>query len=204
MQQIKKLILIIFCIAISSCAKYLHPEEVTPKGAKEEKAKTTEKSKPKAIPSSFKLTGAIAVNNNGKGWNASLNWSQQGPNYYTIRLSGPLGGKTVIISKHGSTVTYQEGNKIIKANSDAELLKKKTNIHLPVKNLYYWVRGIPAPGEVSYSKKDSYNNNEIIKQNGFTITYSQYTKNNLGVTLPKKVKITGKNLTIKIVIKNWS
>lgn len=208
MQQTKFFLLAIFCIILASCAERQIPERNITKAAQtksiENQETTAEKSQAKTIPSAFKLSGAIAVNNNGKGWNAGLTWSQQAPNYYSIRLNGPLGGKTVLISKQGSTVTYQEDNKIIKARNDEELLQKKTNIHLPVNNLYYWVRGIPAPGAVTFSKKDNLNNYEIIQQNGFTIIYSQYTKNNNGVMLPRKIKITKQNLTIKVVIKDWS
>lgn len=199
MQQTKFFLSMLLCIFFISCAKHQAPEENI-----QQKEQTSKTATPKTIPSSFKLSGAIAVNNNGKGWNAALNWSQQGPNFYNIRLTGPLGGKTVLISKQGSAVTYQEGNKIIKANNESELLAKKANINLPVSNLYYWVRGIPAPQSVSFSKKDNLNNYEMISQDGFTIIYSQYTTNENGVMLPKKIKITKQNLTIKIVIKSWS
>ena len=200
MQQTKYFLLSILCIIMCACASH----QVTEKNVQEKSIQTAAKTQSKSIPTNFKLAGAIAVNNNGKGWNASLNWTQKGPNNYSIRLSGPLGGKTVLISKQESNVTYQEDNRIIKANSEEELLKKKANINLPVSNLYYWVRGIPAPGVVDSSKKDGSDNYEIIKQNGFTIVYSQYTTNSNGVMLPRKIKITKQNLTIKVVIKSWS
>jgi len=199
MQHTKFFLSMLCCILFISCAKHQVPEENIQQPEQTSQTKT-----PKSIPSAFKLTGAMAVNNNGKGWNAGLTWSQKGPNSYTIRLTGPLGGKNVIISKQGSTVTYQEGSNIIKANNESELLAKKSNINLPVNNLYYWIRGIPAPGSVSFSKKDNLNNYMLISQDGFRVTYFQYTTNENGVMLPKKVKITKKNLTIKVVIKSWS
>lgn len=209
MQQTKVFLLLILCGALFACASIPKPSTPAksyeaPTTKSEEKPQPETKKTNKQPPASFKLSGAIAVNNQGKGWNASLNWRQQGPNYYNIRLSGPLGGKTVIISKKGGTVTYQEGSKIIKAQSDNELLKKKANIHLPVHNLYYWVRGLPAPGGVSYSKKAYNGTMEIIKQNGFTVTYSQYMTNSSGVMLPRKIRVSGNNVTIKLVIRSWN
>lgn len=210
MQQTKNFLLIVFCGVLFSCTTIQKPVssiankttniDTATKIETKEKSKKTSNQK---IPTSFNLSGAIAVNNKGKGWNANLNWYQQGSNYYTIRLNGPLGGKTVVISKKGGIVTYQEGNKIIKAHSDNELLKQKTNISLPVKDLYYWVRGLPAPGGVSYTKKTRDGNMEIIKQHGFTIIYSSYTNKN-GIMLPNKIRISGNNVTIKLVIKNWN
>lgn len=199
MQHTKFFLPMLFCILFISCAKHKMPEASMQK-SEQESQKTTNKNP----PSTFKLTGAIALNNNGKGWNAGLIWAQQGPNAYNIRLTGPLGGKTVIITKQGSIVTYQEGSKVIKANNESELLAQKANMHLPVHNLYYWVRGIPAPGSVSFSKKDNFNNYAVISQDGYTITYPQYNTKKNGVRLPRTVKITKQNLTIKIVIKSWS
>lgn len=186
-------------ILLSSCAKQQfypeNPHNYQP---------TKPASQPKKVPKNFKLSGAIAVNNNGKGWNAALTWSQQGPNSYNIHLTGPLGAKSVTISKQGSNVVYQNGSKIIKAQDDSELFLKKTKINLPINNLYYWVRGIPAPGNITYSKKDKLDNYELISQDGFTIIYSQYITNRDGVNLPCKIKITKSHLTIKLIIKNWS
>lgn len=206
MQQTKTFILIIISGMLFGCATIQKPTPVsqaTNSQVNEKKKEETEKKSSKGIPSSFNLSGAIAVNNKGKGWNASLNWRQQGLSSYTIRLNGPLGGKTVVISKKGNTVTYQEDGKVIKARSDSDLLKKKANINLPVNNLYYWVRGIPAPGSVNYSKKSRDGNMEVIKQHGFTVIYSRYTKNNNGVILPSKIRISGNNVTIKLVIRKW-
>jgi outer membrane lipoprotein LolB len=154
-------------------------------------------------PSSFKLSGAIAVNHQGKGWNATLNWSQKSANQYNIRLSGPLGGKTLIITRQNSLVTYQEGRKIIKSNNGEDLLRKQTKIRLPVNNLYYWVRGIPAPGSVDLAKKNANNQLTTLKQAGFTITYSRYMTDSNGNILPSKIRLEGRNVTIKMVIKHW-
>lgn len=209
MQQTKVFLLVLLCGALFACANIPKPTPDTqtyesPITSTEEKTQPESKNTSKQPPTSFKISGAIAVNNKGKGWNASLNWRQQGPSYYNIRLSGPLGGKTVIISKKSGIVTYQEGSKIIKANSDNELLEKKANIHLPVHNLYYWVRGMPAPGRINFSKKSSSGAMEVIKQNGFTVIYSQYMTTNSGIMLPRKIRVTGNNVTIKLVIRSWN
>lgn len=211
MQQTKVFLLLILCGALFACASIPKPtptvgtyETPSTNTDEEEKKQSETKKATKQVPTSFKLSGAIAVNNKGKGWNASLNWRQQGPSSYNIRLSGPLGGKTVVISKKGGTVTYQEGSKVIKARSDSELLKKKANIHLPVHSLYYWVRGVPSPGGVTYSKKAKNGTMEVIKQNGFTITYGQYMTNSSGVMLPRKIRVSGNNVTIKLIIRSWN
>ena len=153
--------------------------------------------------SSWKISGAMAARNKRKGWSASLNWVQQGINQYQIRLYGPLGGGTVIIAKQGGTVTYTDGPKKISSRNADELLMQQTGIQLPVNNLYYWVRGLPAPGAVQSSHTDKNGNLESLSQAGYTIHYSNYTVVN-NVSLPGKMQLQGHGAVIKLVIKRWN
>lgn len=153
--------------------------------------------------SSWKISGAMAARNKRKGWSASLNWVQQGINQYKIRLFGPLGGGTVIIAKQGGTVTYTDGPKKISSRNADELLMQQTGIQLPVNNLYYWVRGLPAPGAVQSSHTDKKGNLESLTQAGYTIHYANYTLVN-NVSLPGKIQLQGHGAVIKLVIKHWS
>lgn len=152
--------------------------------------------------SSWELSGAIAAKNSKKGWTASLNWLQQGANDYQIRLFGPLGGGTVIIEKHGSVITYRDGAKKITSNNASDLLQKETGTQLPVPNLYYWVRGVPAPGAVSSSHRDTNNRLTSLNQAGYQIDYTEFTTAN-GMSLPSKIRLQGHGILIKLVIKHW-
>ncbi len=151
---------------------------------------------------SWNLSGAIATRTAKKGWSASLNWLQQGPQQYQIRLSGPLGGGTIIINKQGGMVTYQDGPKKLTSKSAEELLQRQTGIRLPVQNLYYWVRGIPAPGGVRSASYDSDHHLMQMSQSGYTISYGNYQVVNQ-VALPGKIFLQGHQVTIKLIVKNW-
>lgn len=152
--------------------------------------------------SSWELSGAIAARNSKKGWTASLNWLQQGQNEYQIRLFGPLGGGTVIIEKHGATITYRDGPKKITSTNASELLRQQTGTQLPVNNLYYWVRGIPAPGAVSSIHRDENNHLMSLNQAGYQIDYTGFIKAR-GMDLPSKIRLQGHGVLIKLVIKHW-
>lgn len=145
----------------------------------------------------WELSGAIAARNKHKSWTAALNWSQKGANHYQIRLMGPLGGGTVIIEKQNGVITYRDGSKKISSNNADKLLYAQTGVHLPVAHLYYWVRGIPALGNVDQKNPVSH-----LNQDGYTITYSEYTNVN-GTMLPSKIRLEGHNVLIKLVIKHW-
>lgn len=150
----------------------------------------------------WELTGALSAKSNNKGWTASLNWVQRGAEDYQIRMSGPLGGGTVLINRKGGTVTYKEGSKTLTSNNADELLLKQTGIKLPVDNLYYWVRGLPAPGTVEETQYDKFNRTIQIKQGGYTIDYSKYTKVN-NADLPSMIRLQGHGVTLKVAVKTW-
>ncbi len=152
--------------------------------------------------SSWELSGAIAAKDHKKGWTAALNWLQQGPNQYQIRLFGPLGGGTVIIEKKGVLITLRDGQKKRSSNNADELLLKETGVRLPVKDLYYWVRGLPAPGAVLSAQRMSDNRLISFTQAGYTINYTGYISTG-GMVLPNKIRLQGQGVVIKLVIKRW-
>jgi len=152
--------------------------------------------------SSWELSGAIAARNKKRGWTAVLNWLQQGPNQYQIRLFGPLGGGSVLIEKKGSVITFRDGPKKVSSNNADELLQKKTGVRLPVKNLYYWVRGLPAPGAIQSAHHDANNYLISFNQAGYTVNYTAYTVVG-GMNLPSKIRLQEHGVLIKLVIKHW-
>ncbi|HBI22474.1 MAG TPA: outer membrane lipoprotein LolB [Legionella sp.] len=152
--------------------------------------------------SAWDINGAIAAKSGKKAWTASLNWHQQAVNQYQIRLFGPLGGGSVIIEQRGTAVTYRDGPEAITSTHADDLLQKKTGVRLPVKNLYYWVRGIPAPASVQSAAYDSDHRLISLHQAGFTIDYPAYTAVG-GMNLPSKIRLQGHDVLIKLVIKHW-
>lgn len=150
----------------------------------------------------WEIRGAMAAHNNKKGWTATFNWIQRGIDEYQIRLFGPLGGGTVLINKKNGLITYRDGQHISSSHNANSLLKQKTGIALPVANLYYWARGLPAPGQIKSIKYDSFHHLQSFKQADYTIEYLS-TMNVNGMDLPKKIRLQGNGIMIKVAIKNW-
>ncbi|OGV28787.1 MAG: outer membrane lipoprotein LolB [Legionellales bacterium RIFCSPHIGHO2_12_FULL_35_11] len=208
MQNLKNYLLAAIICTVIACSPSRLPESTdTTKLQTEELAKFEEnkakKIKPNTPPSSFNLSGAMAVNHKGKGWNASLNWSQSSPNNYSIRLSGPLGGKTIIIDRKNSVITYRDGRKTIKSFNEEDLLKKETKVSIPVNNLYYWVRGVAAPINIQSINRNPNGQITSLQQSGFYITYAQYMTDSHCNVLPKKVQVQGNGVKIKLVVRSW-
>lgn len=150
--------------------------------------------------SSWEIRGAMAAKNKSKGWSATMNWVQNGPNSYRIRLMGPLGAGSVLINKEGNTITFQDGPKKISSTNAAELLRQQTGINLPVGNLYYWIRGLPAPGKVEQRTQEKHLTQ--LKQDGYTVSFDQYTSVK-GFELPGLIRLEGNGVMVKVIIKKW-
>lgn len=198
MNNIKQFVLIPVFL-LTACA----PPRPAPE-MPENKVMPVEQRKAKtATISSWEINGALAAKNKQKGWSAAMNWKQNGPGSYQIRLMGPLGSGTVLIDKKGDTVLFQDGAKRITSHNADELLVAQTGIRLPVNNLYYWVRGLPAPGPVQGEQRDSYNHLVQLKQSGYSINFTQYTSVN-GIDLPSMIRLEGNGVMVKVIIKKWT
>lgn len=152
---------------------------------------------------SWELSGAMSAKGASKGWSAHIHWLQSGANQYQIRMFGPLGGGTVIIEGNKGHITYTDGAKKITSTNPDTLFEKETGVRLPVQNLYYWIRGLPAPGSAKSSTEGPNHVLATLKQSGYHITYLNYTTIN-HVELPTKIRLEGHDLLIKLVIKHWN
>ena len=151
---------------------------------------------------SWELNGMIAGKNSNKGWSATINWLQQGPHQYQIRLLGPLGGGTILIQKRAGIVTFSDGPKRDSSRNADQLLLKHTGIRLPVQNLYYWTRGLKAPGAIQSANYDSNHHLTSLIQSGYAIHFTDYTSIN-HVDLPRKIQLQGQDTSIKLVVSQW-
>lgn len=159
-------------------------------------------SQTQATLSSWNITGAIAAKKNKKAWSASLTWQQFNKNDYEMHLFGPLGGGSILLKKKNSLLTYQDGHKTIQSTNETELLYKETGVILPVRQLFYWVRGINAPGAIQSSEHDNEGHLTQLCQSGYTISYSDYTTVQ-HISLPTKIRLENANSIVKLVIKRW-
>jgi outer membrane lipoprotein LolB len=194
----KRITLLSFC-ALTACTTTQKPAEAPAQNkvipVAQRQAKTN-------MVSSFEIQGAMAAKSNKKGWSASLNWVQTGANNYQIRLLGPIGSGTVLINRQGGVVTFQDGAKKSTSNNADELLAQQTGIRLPVNHLYYWVRGLPAPGGNPSTHYDQFNHLVQLQQSGYSINFTRYTSVN-GVDLPSMIHLQGNGVMVKVVIKQW-
>ena len=204
----QKVFSILLMTLITGCATHKPASEISPpppsSAAKiqAESAQTSSNKQSATTITAWEVNGAMAARNNKKGWTATFNWVQRGNDDYQIRLFGPLGSGTVLIDRQNGVTTYRDGPNVKLARNSDNLLREKTGVALPVSNLYYWSRGLPAPGPFKVIQNGSDNHLKAFQQAGYTIEYPSTMIVN-GVTLPKQIKLQGKGILIKVAIKQW-
>lgn len=143
--------------------------------------------------------GRLAVTHGKKGGNASFIW-QQFQDRYQIRMHGPFGAGSILITGMSSGVFAQEANgKKHRASSPEQLMQRLVGWHLPLSGLRYWIRGIPIPNVPVTTKH--LNDRDLLNsfvQKGWTIRYNEYQD-----LLPKKIELHHPKLKIKLIITAW-
>jgi outer membrane lipoprotein LolB len=148
------------------------------------------------------ISGAMAYRTPHGGQSASLTW-QQTEQQYQINLFGPLGvGRVNLVGILGKNVVLTREGKQFEARTPEALMQQQLGWHLPISNLHYWVRGIPAPGITKNIEFDDFHHIATLLQQGWVIHYERYTAVN-GIDLPSKFTLQHDNLSVKVVISKW-
>lgn len=151
---------------------------------------------------SWRINGLISIRDTQQAESANVSWVQKNQNY-TISIFGPLGFGGVILEGRPGIVTLKEdsGQKFTAATPE-ELITETSHWVLPVSNLHFWIRGIPAPNCASQLSFDKYHHLSSLRQQGWKISYQQYAGVE-NLDLPSMITLNRPPLTIKIVISQW-
>mgnify|MGYP003576789744 FL=1 len=155
----------------------------------------------------WQLAGKLGIRTADDSGSASVKWQQQ-PATYQINLSGPLGQKSMIITgSPGKVRLEQTGEPPQEAKTAEALIKKTAGWTLPVAQLAYWVRGVPAPKlRITHMHQNDNGLIEQLNQGGWTISYSNYRDqifNGTNMPLPGKIIAEYQDVRLTLVIRNW-
>ena len=150
----------------------------------------------------WQIDGKIGIRAPKDSGIGTLFWLQR-QDYYDIRLSGPLGRGAARLTGRPGDVSLEVANQgRYSAASPETLLEEQMGWKLPVSNLAWWVRGLPAPSSKSRLTLDADSRLASLEQDGWQVQYSAYTQQN-GYWLPERIKLHGANLDVTLVIKAW-
>ncbi|ATN75106.1 lipoprotein insertase outer membrane protein LolB [Coxiella burnetii] len=151
--------------------------------------------------SQWNIDGAFSIQQPGKTIIAAYDWQQKGMNY-RIRIHSSLDIYSVNISGRPGMVTlWRSPRQHYTASTPEQLMQQQLGWQLPLSNLYYWIRGIPAPGAYQ-ADFDTYTHLIALQQSGWHICFSQYTTVG-SVDLPRTLQLSNGPLAVKIVVKHW-
>lgn len=150
------------------------------------------------------LDGRIAIKINGESWQASLTWDHTRIQD-KLRLSGPLGVGAVDIymSGHFMRLVHSDGEVETSYNSDS-LLKERLGFPVPLKDLQYWVLGLPSLESSKHQVVETYESGrtKTMIQSGWRIIYKDFRQVGQWV-LPKKIIAVRDTARLVLVADDW-
>lgn len=152
---------------------------------------------------SWTAEGSVSIQQADKANIASLQWHQD-YRHYQFALFGPLGFGRVEITGEPGIITLTQSNKPpISAATPELLMRSQLGWYMPLSNLYFWARGLPAPGISAKKTFDTYHHLTKLQQAGWTIEYPEYMSVDQ-IDLPRKIELSAGKLKIKWVVRTWS
>ncbi len=138
--------------------------------------------------------GIVGIAQSGSG---RFIWQQHG-DVSQVNLHGPLGAGAVSVTL--SDVLHLTLSNGVHYDADDALreLEARLGAAVPVKQLSYWLRGIPAPGEFAWNN----DGNKVLQQDGWRVEYSDSMQIDQ-LVLPRKITATHDQVRIRVVIEEW-
>lgn len=151
----------------------------------------------------WRVEGKLGFRSPEKNGSAWINWLQKGDSYQ-LQLNGPFGASATRIegdSQHA--VLSQSGREDVGAASGEELTEWLFGWPLPVSQMPYWIKGLPAPDSQPQSQtKTADNHLASLQQQGWHLTYSDYQRQGEW-QLPSRIQGAQGNHSFTLVIKKW-
>ena len=180
---------------LSSCAHYTeqHPLDLS----------WSERQHMLSAMMNWQFRGHFAFKSPQHKLRANIFWQQNDKNY-DISIFGPFGIDAVeILGRPGEVVFKDNHGKTYHASSPESLLEQQVGWSLPVSSLYYWVRGLPAPGSVTSVQYDVYHRIDVLQQDEWKIQFVQYTRS-AAYELPQEIIFTHKKDYVHLIIEPTS
>jgi outer membrane lipoprotein LolB len=156
-----------------------------------------------AMLRAWDIAGRLGIQTAHEGWHIGFRW-QQATDLYHIVLSNPLGQTSGELQGNPQGVTLLLGDgRSVSANDPEQLLAQQFGWRVPIKGLYFWVRGLPAPGVAEAHALDEEGRLQWLEQSGWRISYRRYG-NFFGKTLPTKIFLDNDDLKVRLVIDEWT
>jgi len=154
---------------------------------------------------SWEILGKVSIRTPSKRYTAAIHRWLQVDDFYTIDLSSTffgMGASKIYGNAHHVTL-YEAGELPASSNEPNELIEDALGMPLPISQLSYWIKALPAPHRDFRQTFNKAGQPHQLEQFGWTIEYSRYEFQG-NYPLPKKIKLTRDNTTILLAIAQWT
>ncbi len=146
----------------------------------------------------WSLRGKLALRSDQGNANLQIRWQQRGDKF-DIHLAGPFGqaaahvfgsAENLQVDMAGQSRQYKTG--------EIDPLKESLGWEIPVKEMSFWVMGLPVPERAN---EISYNNRglpEWLLQSGWRVEYQKYR-----LQAPVRMIFTRGPIHLLLVVKEW-
>jgi outer membrane lipoprotein LolB len=147
---------------------------------------------------SWRLDGRAAVAVGTQGWQASLNWRQQGDSA-EVHLSGPLGVGALMLKRSADGLSLNGA-----PPSDAVLaqLQERLGFELPIDHLRFWLLGVPDPSSAFELKRNDQDRASQMIQGDWIIDIDRYMPFQ-GDLLPAHLVVSREGVRVRIAVDHW-
>lgn len=157
----------------------------------------------------WSLQGRVAISNGRDGGSGRIDWAQQGDGYQ-VALSAPVTRQSWTLSGAPGKARLDGIKGGSREGADADLLlREATGWDIPVQALAQWVRGLPAPAELTGEARLAYAGDgrlQRIEQDGWTIDYADWAPAPAGiegVELPNRLTATRGQARVRLIVDQW-
>ena len=153
---------------------------------------------------SWELRGRVNVRYDNESHTPSINWLQQNVEYH-IRLWGTLNAGSTLIVGSPDYVTLESNGETQSASSPEELILQQLGYELPISQLKYWIKGLPAPDTDAQLSFNELKQLTTIKQADWTISLSDMRQYG-PISLPRRVDLTRprNDIRLRFFRLNWT
>ena len=163
-------------------------------------------SKPASVSAikQWSAEGRVGIRTKKDAVSGNFNWRHT-ITTFNLNIYGPFGQGSTKLSKDktGKVVLAYKGQKIEGYDAE-ELLSQRLGWQFPVRQVTYWVRGLPYPTTPSkiINQLKSELPSQII-QDGWTITYEKFSDIS-GLFLPQKMHVSRPPYQVNLIINQWT
>ncbi len=148
------------------------------------------------------INGKLAMRSQAQSGSGVLFWLQR-QDYFDIRVTGPLGQGSTRLTGRPGQIRLTTPQLDLEAPTAEQLMQEQLGWSLPVNNLLWWVRGLPAPDSQYHLQLNGDSLARQLQQDGWQLEFVRYQSLADGTQLPERIQLQGPHLQLTLLIKQW-